>query len=122
MRVLRRNPGFTLTAIFTLALGISATTAIFSVVYGVLLRPLPFNHPEQLVQVWEKEKNGVDSHLADPNFEDLRAQNHSLQGLAEFTSGLSSVSGGSEPKRLMVATVSSDFFPLMRISPIRGRG
>ena len=122
VRVLRHNPGFTLIAVFTLALGISATTAIFSVVYGVLLRPLPFNRPEQLVQIWEKEKNGVDSPLADPNFQDLRAQNRSLQGLAEFSSGLESVSGGSEPKRLKVATVSSDFFPLMRVSPIRGRG
>src|SRR6478672_8891962 len=122
VRVLVRNPGFTLIAVFTLALGISATTAIFSVVYGVLLRPLPYDRPEQLVQIWEKEKNGVNSNLADPNFADFRAQNHSLQGLAEFHSGLESVSGGSEPKRLMVAAVSSDFFPLMRISPIRGRG
>jgi putative ABC transport system permease protein len=122
IRMLWRNPGFTLIAVFTLALGISATTAIFSVVYGVLLRPLPFNRPEQLVQILEKEKNGVDSPLADPNFQDLRAQNRSLQGLAEFSSGLESVSGGSEPKRLKVATVSSDFFPLMRVSPIRGRG
>lgn len=120
-RVLRRNPGFTLIAVFTLALGISATTAIFSVVYGVLLRPLPYDRPDQLVQVWEKEKNGVDSNLADPNFADFRSQSHSLQGLAEFHSGLESVSGGSEPKRLMVAAVSSDFFALMRISPIRGR-
>jgi putative ABC transport system permease protein len=121
LRVLRRSPGFTLIAVFTLALGISATTAIFSVVYGVLLRPLPFNHPEQLVQIWEKEKTGVDSKLADPNFQDLRAQNHSLQGLAEFHSGLTSVSGGAEPRRLIVASVSSDFFPLMRVSPVRGR-
>jgi putative ABC transport system permease protein len=122
VRMLRRNPGFTLIAVFTLALGISATTAIFSVVYGVLLRPLPFNQPEQLVRIWEKEKTGVDSKLSDPNFQDLRAQNRSLQGLAEFHSDLASVSGGSEPKRLMVATVSSDFFPIMRVSPIRGRG
>jgi putative ABC transport system permease protein len=122
LRMLIRNPGFTLIAVFTLALGISATTAIFSVVYGVLLRPLPFNQPEQLVRIWEKEKTGVDSNLSDPNFADLRAQNHSLQGLAEFHSGLESVSGGSEPKRLMVAAVSTDFFPLMRVSPIRGRG
>jgi ABC-type antimicrobial peptide transport system permease subunit len=120
-RVLRRNPGFTLIAVFTLALGISATTAIFSVVYGVLLRPLPYDRPEQLVKVSEKEKNGQSSNLADPNFQDFRAQNRSLQGLAEFSSGLTSVSGGSEPKRLMVATVSSDFFLLMRVSPIRGR-
>ncbi len=122
VRMLRRNPGFTLLAVFTLALGISATTAIFSVVYGVLLRPLPYDRPQQLVQIWEKGKNGQSSNLADLNFQDLRAQNRSLQGLAEFHSDLASVSGGSEPKRLMVATVSSDFFPLMRVSPIRGRG
>ena len=121
VRMLRRNQGFTLIAVFTLALGISATTAIFSVVYGVLLRPLPYYRPQQLAQVWEKEKNGQSSSLADPNFQDLRTQNRSLQGLAEFHSDLASVSGGSEPKRLMVATVSSDFFPLMRVSPIRGR-
>jgi putative ABC transport system permease protein len=121
VRMLRRNQGFTLIAVFTLALGISATTAIFSVVYGVLLRPLPYYRPQQLAQVWEKEKNGQSSSLADPNFQDLRTQNRSLQRLAEFHSDLASVSGGSEPKRLMVATVSSDFFPLMRVSPIRGR-
>src|SRR6185437_11911811 len=121
-RVLRRNPGFTLIAVFTLALGISATTAIFSVVYGVLLRPLPYDHPDQLVQVWEKSSEGHEMNLADLNFQDFRSQNRSLQGLAEFSSGLTSVSGGSEPKRLMVASVSSDFFPIMRVSPIRGRG
>ncbi len=102
LRVLRRNPGFTLIAVFTLALGISATTAIFSVVYGVLLRPLPYDRPEQLVQVWEKSSKGHDMNLADLNFQDFREQNRSLQGLAEFHSGLESVSGGSEPKRLMV--------------------
>src|ERR1041385_7289487 len=122
IRVLRRNPGFTLIAVFTLALGISATTAIFSVVYGVLLRPLPYDHPEQLVQVWEKSAKGHEMNLADLNFQDFHEQNRSLQGLAEFSSGLTSVSGGSEPKRLVVASVSRDFFPIMRVSPIRGRG
>jgi putative ABC transport system permease protein len=122
IRVLRRNPGSSLTAIFTLALGISATTAIFSVVYGVLLRALPYDRPDQLVQVWEKSSKGSQMNLADLNFQDFRAQNRSLQGLAEFSSGLASVSGGSEPRRLMVASVSRDFFPLMRVSLIRGRG
>ncbi|OAI56582.1 hypothetical protein AYO50_02585 [Acidobacteria bacterium SCGC AG-212-P17] len=122
MRVLWRNPGFSLIAIFTLALGISATTAIFSVVYGVLLRPLPYDRPDQLAKVSEKNSKGHDMNLADLNFQDFRAQNRSLQGLAEFSSGEASVSGGSEPKRLMVAMVSSDFFPIMRVFPIRGRG
>ena len=122
VRVLWRNPGFSLIAIFTLALGISATTAIFSVVYGVLLRPLPYDRPDQLVKVSEKSSKGHDMNLADLNFQDFRAQNRSLQGLAEFSSGEASVSGGSEPKRLVVAMVSSDFFPIMRVPPIRGRG
>ncbi|HZU34232.1 MAG TPA: ABC transporter permease, partial [Candidatus Angelobacter sp.] len=121
MRVLRRNPGFSLVAVFTLALGISATTAIFSVVYGVLLRPLPYDKPEQLVQIKEQGKKGGQMNLADPNFFDFRDQNHSLQGIAEYSSGLESVSGGSEPKRLTVATISRDFLPVLRVAPIRGR-
>jgi ABC-type antimicrobial peptide transport system permease subunit len=121
VRMLRRSPGFTLIAVFTLALGISATTAIFSVVYGVLLRPLPYEKPDQLVQLWEKI--GKDqSTLTDANFQDLRAQNRSLQGLAEFDTGVESVSGGTEAKRLRVASVSSDFFPIMRVRPMLGRG
>src|SRR5438270_1693102 len=122
VRMLWRNPGFSLIAIFTLALGISATTAIFSVVYGVLLRPLAYDRPDQLVKISEKSSKGHEMNLADLNFQDFRAQNRSLQGLAEFSSGEASVSGGSEPKRLMVASVSRDFFPIMRVSPIRGRG
>ncbi|HET9284963.1 MAG TPA: ABC transporter permease [Candidatus Angelobacter sp.] len=122
IRVLRRSPGFSLIAVFTLALGISATTAIFSVVYGVLLRPLPYDHPDQLVQVWEKTSKSEQAALTDANFQDLRAQNRSLQGLAEFSSWQESVAGGSEPKRLMVARVSSDFFLILRIKPVIGRG
>jgi ABC-type antimicrobial peptide transport system permease subunit len=121
VRVLRRNLGFTLIAVFTLALGISATTAIFSVVYGVLLKPLPYDQPDQLVQVWEKNKSGNTMAMADPNFQDLRAQNHSLQGLAEFGAWIQPVSHGSETRRLMVATVSSDFFPILRAAPVVGR-
>jgi len=122
VRILRKKPGFSLLAVFTLALGIGATTAIFSVVYGVLLRPLPYDRPAQLVQVWEKGQNGSAMNLADPNYLDLRVQNHSLQGLAEFDTGLQSVSGGSEPKRLRVASVSADFFPILRVPAVAGRG
>lgn len=120
-RVLRRNPAFALISIFTLALGISSTTAIFSVVYGILLRPLPYDHPEQLVQVWEKNQKGVSVAMADPNFQDLREQNHSLQGLAEFGANINPVSQGTETRRLMVAPVSSDFFSIMRATPMMGR-
>ena len=122
LRVLRRNPGFTFVTVFTLALGIGATTAIFGVVYGVLLRPLPYDKPDQIVQLWEVSDRGHRMNFTDPNFEDIRSQSHSLQGLAEFGTGMESVSGGAEPTRTAMASVSQDFFPLMRVQPVLGRG
>src|ERR1700676_3199840 len=122
LRVLKRNPGFTSITVFTLALGIGATTAIFGVVYGVLLRPPPYDQPNQIVQLWESNDRGHRMNFTDPNFEDIRSQSHSLQGLAEFGTGVESVSGGAEPTRTMVASVSQDFFPLMRVRPVLGRG
>src|ERR1700681_1087133 len=122
LRVLRKNPGFTFVTVFTLALGIGATTAIFGVVYGVLLRPLPYDRPSQIVQLWEVSDRGHRMNFTDPNFDDIRSQSHSLQGLAEFGAGVESVSGGAEPTRTMVASVSQDFFPLMRVQPVLGRG
>ena len=122
LRMLRKSPSFTAIAVLTLALGIGATTAIFSVVDGVLLRPLPYDKPDQIVRLWEVDARGHRMDSTDPNFEDLRRQNHSLQGLAEYAPGLVSVSGGSEPTRTTAAFVSRDFFPLMRVQPILGRG
>jgi len=122
LRVLRKNPGFTGITVFTLALGIGATTAIFGVVYGVLLRPLPYDRPNQIVQLWEVNERGHQVNFTDPNFDDIRSQNHSLEGLAEFGVGEESVSGGAEPTRTVVASVSQDFFPLMRVQPVLGRG
>jgi predicted permease len=122
LRVLAKNPGFTVVAVLTLALGIGASTAIFSVVYGVLLRPLPYPRPDQIVDLREVNAEGGRMNFADPNFEDVRSQNHSLQGVAEYAAWLQSVSGGSEPTRSMVASVSRDFFPLMGAGPVLGRG
>jgi putative ABC transport system permease protein len=121
LRQLRRNPGFTAIAVLTLALGIGASTAIFSVVDAVLLRPLPFPNPRQIVTVWEQEANGHRAHLADPNFLDFRAQNHTLSALAVFSDGPDSVSGGSEPVRMNVADVSKDFFKALGVQPFLGR-
>jgi len=122
LRMLAKNPGFTAVAVLTLALGIGANSAIFSVVYGVLLRPLPYPKPDQIVGLWEVNAKGGRMNFADPNFEDVRSQNHSLQGVAEYGAGLESVSGGSEPTRSMLAWVSHDFFTLMRVEPVLGRG
>ncbi len=122
VRVLAKNPSFATVAVLTLALGIGATTAIFTVVYGILLRPLPYAEPDRIVQVWEEDGEGHRMNLADPNFEDVRAQSHSLQGLAEYAWGVESVSGGAQATRSGVAYVSRDFFPILRVEPVVGRG
>lgn len=122
LRMLAKNPGFTVVAILTLALGVGATTAIFSVIYGVLLRPLPYTHPEQIVHLWEMSDEGHRMNFADPNFADMQSQNHSLQGIAEYGNSLESVSGGKDPSRTMVAYVSRDFFTIMGVHPAIGRG
>ncbi len=122
LRMLAKNPGFTVVTVLTLALGVGATTAIFSVIYGVLLRPLPYSHPEQIVHLWEMSDEGHRMNFADPNFADMHSQNHSLQGIAEYNNSLESVSGGKEPSRTMVAHVSHDFFSVMGVNPAIGRG
>ena len=121
LRMLAKNPGFAATSVFTLALGIGATTAIFSVVYGVLLRPLPYHNANQIVRLWEQNERGGHMNFADPNFEDVRSQNHSLQALAEFAVSIDTVATGDEPTRLMVAWVSKDFFDVMGAHPAFGR-
>jgi putative ABC transport system permease protein len=120
-RMLRKNPGFATVAIVTLALGIGASTSIFSVIDAVLLRPLPYRNPQQIVRVWEQAPDGHRMNLADPNFEDFRTQNNTFASLAEYTYELLSVSGGSEPVRVYVAEVSSGFFASLGVDPFRGR-
>ena len=120
-RMLRKSPGFTSVATLTLALGIGASTSIFSVVDAVLLRALPYPNPEQIVRVWEQSPDGHRMNLADPNFDDFLAQNNTLDSLAVYGFGLSSVSGGSEPVRLNIAAVSSHFFQVLGVAPFRGR-
>lgn len=121
-RMLRKNPAFSAVAILTIALGIGANTAIFSVFYGVLLRPLPYPKPEQIVQLWEVNENGRHMSFADPNFEDVRAQSRSLEALAEYSTGPQTVSNGQESARVMISSVSRDFFQVMGVQPLWGRG
>ncbi|HEX8763609.1 MAG TPA: ABC transporter permease, partial [Candidatus Acidoferrum sp.] len=120
-RTLRKSSGFTAISVLTLALGIGATTAIFSVVYGVLLRPLPFSEPNRIMAIYEVNNRGTWSHLADPNFDDFRDQNHSFEAVAKYNANIASVSGASQPTRTMVAGVTPDFFKVFRVRPIFGR-
>jgi putative ABC transport system permease protein len=120
LRVLRRNPGFTIVAVITLALAIGATTTMFSVVYGVLLRPLPYNDPSRIMAIFEVNTKGTWSRLADPNFDDFRDQTHSFQAIAKYSDNIASVSGPWQPTRSMVASVSPDFLKVFEIQPIIG--
>src|SRR5579864_4036343 len=120
-RRLRQNPGFTAVALITLALGIGASAAIFSVVYSVLLRPLPYEKPDQIVRLWESNPERPQMNFADPNFEDVQTQSQSFQALAEFGSDTESVLAGSTPARVPVSWASENFFSVMRVQPAVGR-
>jgi putative ABC transport system permease protein len=122
LRILRKSPGFTAIAILTLALGIGASTSIFSVVDAVLLRPLPYPNPQQIVRIWERALDGHQMHLAGPNLRDFRSQNNTFAGLAGYSEATpSSISGGSEPTRVNVAAVSADFFKSLGVDAFLGR-
>jgi len=121
LRLFIKAPSFSVSAILTLALGIGATTAIFSVVYGVLLRPLPYPNPDRIARLWEQGAAGNRMNFADPNFEDIRSQNKSLLAVAEYNSLVSTVAGTIEPARLNTASVSRDFFAVLGVHPAFGR-
>lgn len=122
LRTLRRTPSFALVVIATLALGIGSSTAVFSVVDGVLLRPLPYPRPERLVQFWEVNPQGNHMQVADANFQDLVTRAHAFRALAEFGDyGVIPVSGGTVPVRAHAVIVSKDFFPVLGVAPFRGR-
>ncbi len=122
-RMLARNPGFTAVAVLTLALGIGANTAIFSVVNAVLLRPLPYEEPERLVMVWnELTKEGLPQlWFSEPELIDYRQRQQSFEGMAAFSGGGGNLTGRGEPLRVTAANVSANFFPLLRVDAFLGR-
>src|SRR5690242_6051313 len=121
LRSLLRRPGFTAIAIITLALGIGASTSIFSVVDAVLLRPLPYPNAEQIVQLREVNEKGTKIAFAEPNFIDVRTRNHTLDGVAQYSGRLTTVTGASEPVRVLTYSVSSDFFRVLGTPALVGR-
>jgi predicted permease len=121
-RTLSRAPFFTIIALLTLALGIGATTAIFTVVDGVLLRPLPYPEPQRIVRLWESSAKGGRMNFSDPDFEDIQAQTRSFTSLATASDwGTVSVVAGKGAVRASSAAVSKDFFRTMGVHPLRGR-
>src|SRR5690348_6912825 len=119
-RVLKRSRGYTIVGAVTLALGIGANTAIFTVVRGVLLRPLPFASPERLVAV-SSVIRGTDAAVSVPDFLDFRAAG-SFSGLAAYFTSTTNLTGTGEPERLSEARVSANFFDLLGTPPSLGRG
>src|SRR5688500_3749063 len=121
VRSLLKRRGFTSIAVLTLALGIGACTAIFSVVDGVLLRSLPYPEAERIVQLRELNSAGRQIAFTEPNFLDVRARSQTLEAVAEYGGDLTTVTGGSEPVRALAVVVSGDFFQVLGIKPVVGR-
>ena len=123
-RILRRSPAFSLVAVLALALGIGANTAIFSVVHAVVLKPLPYNDPEQLVQIWGRFTGiGIpDDHnaISAPEFMDLQ-RNGSFSHVAAINDRSFNINFGATPERVLSAVVTPSFFPLLRVQAQVGR-
>jgi predicted permease len=123
VRQLRRNPGFTAIVVLTLALGIGATTAIFSVVNAVLLRPLPYPNSNRLVQVWSTNPhtNRWGDWVSYPDFVDWRSENKVFRGMAIYRTWLTNLSGGDHPEALFTVLASSNLFSVLGVPPMLGR-
>ncbi len=121
VRMLAKDPGFTTVAVVTLALGIGANTAIFSVVNGVLLNPLPYPHPDQLVAIYTSTTEGDRGMSSYANFVDWVHDNRSFSALAAYRTDSFNLAGMGEPERLVGEMVSASFFPLLGVQPLLGR-
>jgi predicted permease len=121
LRMLAKSPGFTAVAILTLALGIGANTALFSVVNGVLFNPLPYPQPEQLVTLHESKPNFQSGSISFPNFRDWRKDNttFSMMGISRGYSF--SLTGAGEPEQVQAQFISTDFLPMLGVKPVMGR-
>ena len=121
LRVLRKNPGYALITIATLALGIGANTALFSIVNGVLLNPLPYPQPDELVIVSASKPNFDHGSVSYPNFRDWQRDNRTLAALGVWRRTSFSLTGTGDAERVRAEFISSDFLPILRIKPVLGR-
>ena len=126
LRMLAKSPGFSALVILTLALGIGANTAIFSVVNAVLLRPLPFEEPDRLVQIWHTPPQasfpGIPTFSVSPaNFLDWRARSQAFEGMSAYGFGQYTLTGTGHPEAVRMVAVTSGFFSILRAQPLLGR-
>src|SRR3954452_18480016 len=120
-RMLLKSPRFTAISVLTLAVGIGADTAIFSIVNGVLLRPLPYPNPDRIVRIWEQTGRGSRVAVSFPNFLDWRDQKTAFSAIAASQGGRAVVLGGTEPVFADVYDVTHGFCDVFGIRPISGR-
>ena len=121
LRMLGKNPGFAAIAILTLALGIGANSALFSVVNGVLLRPLPYPQPDRVIAISEKSASFENSSISYPNFLDWQRSNSTFSAIAAYRGDNFSITGTGEPERVRVGMVSAGFFEILGVNPAQGR-
>lgn len=121
VRVLAKSPGFAIIAVLTLALGIGANTALFSVVNGVLLNPLPYPQPDRLTALYSHTAQFDFSSISYPNFLDWQRDNHTFAALGAYRGDDFNMTGMGEPERLRAQMVSADFFPILGVQPVVGR-
>jgi hypothetical protein len=123
LRLLRKSPGFTTVAVLTMALGIGASTALFSVVDTVLLRPLPYRQPGELVTVTERlpQMGSGEIGVAAGEYQDYRSQNRSFSQVAAYETQGFNLTGSGKPLRINAARISASAFPLLGVSPEIGR-
>ena len=124
LRMLRNSPGFTAVAILTLALGVGANTAIFSVVDSVLLRPLPYQNPAGLVMVWENDSQHPNPHntVSPPDFLDWQSRNSVFAEMSALFDQRANLTGNGLPQEVVIQDVSANFFSVLGVRPILGPG
>ena len=120
-RTLGRNPGFACIAVLTLALGVGAHAAIFSVVNAVLLRPLPWSDPDRAVMIWSRWTAFDKTWVSDGEVNGYRRESRTLSDVGAWSEGQVSLTGDGEPERLASASVTSNLFSVLGVTPIRGR-
>ncbi len=121
IRSMFKKPAFTAIALIALALGIGANTALFSVIYSVLLKPLPFVQPDNLVRVWNTVDSNGQFSVTYPDFNDWRERNQSFEYLAAYNTRDFTLTGAGEPLRLRGARMTAETLPLLGVAPQRGR-
>ncbi len=121
LRALGKSPLFTVVAVLALALGIGANTAIFSVVDRVLLRPLPYAHPERIAMVWNHWEGWPATWISEDEFWDFARENRAFDAIGAFTNGARNLTGGDTPERVQIGFASAGVFPALGVPPIAGR-